>query len=66
MEKGAKIIICSHLGRPEGKVDPKFSLKPAAERLSKLLKKPVLFNGKLIEPETKKLINNLEDGEIFT
>ena len=65
MEKGAKIIICSHLGRPDGKVDPAFSLKPTAERLSKLLKKPVLFNGKLIEPETKKLINNLEDGEIF-
>ena len=65
LEKGARIIICSHLGRPDGKVDPKYSLKPVVERLSKLLKKPVLFTGKLVEPETKKLIKTLEDGDIF-
>ena len=65
IEKGAKIIICSHLGRPDGKVEPKFSLKPVAERLSKLLKKPVLFTGKLVEPETKKIIKTMEDGDIF-
>lgn len=65
LEKGARIIICSHLGRPDGKVDPKYSLKPVVERLSKLLKKPVLFTGQLVEPETKKLIKTLEDGDIF-
>ncbi len=65
MKKGAKIIICSHLGRPEGKVDSKFSLKPVAEKLSKLLKKSVLFTGKLVEPETKKIIKAMEEGDIF-
>lgn len=64
-EKGAKIIICSHLGRPEGKEDPKFSLKPVVERLRKILKVPILFNGKIVDPENRKLIKNMEDGDIF-
>ncbi len=65
IEQGAKIIICSHLGRPEGREDPKYTLKPVAERLKKLLKKPVLFNGKIVDPETKKLIKNMEEGDIL-
>ncbi len=65
IEKGAKIIICSHLGRPEGREDPKYTLKPVAERLKKLLKRPVLFNGKIADIETKKLIKNMEEGDIF-
>ncbi len=65
IEKGAKTIICSHLGRPEGKEDPQYSLKPVVEKLSKLLKKPVLFTGKLVESETKKLIKAMEDGDIL-
>lgn len=64
-EKGAKIIICSHLGRPDGKPNPKFSLKPVAERLRKLLESPVFFNGDLVTPENRKFINNMENGEIF-
>ena len=65
IEQGAKIIICSHLGRPEGREGPKYTLKPVAERLKKLLKKPVLFNGKIVDPETKKLIKNMEEGDIL-
>ena len=40
-QKGAKVILASHFGRPKGKADPSLSLKPAAERLNELLKTPV-------------------------
>ena len=43
VEQGAKVVVISHLGRPEGAPDPKYSLEPAAERLSELLEQPVLF-----------------------
>ena len=45
IEKGAKIIVMSHLGRPKGEPDMKYSLKPVAERLSSLLGQDVLFRG---------------------
>ncbi len=45
MEKGAKVVLCSHLGRPKGKPDPKQSLRPAALKLSGILGKPVAFVG---------------------
>lgn len=64
-EKGAKIILCSHLGRPEGAPDPKFSLKPVVDELRRQLKVPILFNGKLVCFETKRLIDSMEDGDIF-
>ncbi|MGE5786335.1 MAG: phosphoglycerate kinase, partial [Myxococcales bacterium] len=43
LERGASVILMSHLGRPDGKVDMKFSLKPVAEKLEELLKRPVKF-----------------------
>ena len=43
MEHGAKVVLLSHLGRPKGKVAPEFSLKPAADHLSQLIGKPVMF-----------------------
>src|SRR5438477_446073 len=43
LDEGGKAILVSHLGRPEGKADPKFSLKPVAMRLQELLGKPVDF-----------------------
>ena len=42
---GGKAILMSHLGRPKGKVNPKYSLKPAAEKLSELLNKKVVFSS---------------------
>lgn len=53
LEHGAVIIICSHLGRPAGPQDASCSLKPVAERLSEMLKKPVTFSVDL--PDTTKL-----------
>ena len=44
VEHNAKVIICSHLGRPEGVVNPKMSLRPVVARLSKLLQKDVILN----------------------
>ena len=43
IEKGARLVLASHLGRPKGKRDPKYSLKPAAVRLGELLGQPVDF-----------------------
>jgi phosphoglycerate kinase len=44
LDHGARtVVLCSHLGRPKGKPDPQYSLKPVAERLSSLLKRPVVF-----------------------
>jgi phosphoglycerate kinase len=53
LEQGATVILASHLGRPKGKPTPEFSLKPAADRLGELLKRPVTFAADCIgEPAT--------------
>ena len=61
----AKIIIASHLGRPKGERNPKYSLKPVVETLSELLNKPVIFAEDCLSPETQKTVNNLADGDIM-
>jgi phosphoglycerate kinase len=43
IDEGAKVILASHLGRPKGKVDPRYSIAPVAKRLQRLLNKEVLF-----------------------
>ncbi len=65
MEKGGRVILASHLGRPKGKVDPKFSLKPVAERLQTLIGKPVAFAADCIGPDVENLANNLNDGDVL-
>lgn len=61
----SSIVIISHLGRPEGKPDPKFSLKPVAERLSELLDKKVLFASDTVGPAAKEACQNLKPGQIL-
>src|SRR3974390_2778385 len=56
IEAGAKVILASHLGRPKGKRDPKYSLAPVAERLSGLLGKRVGLAPDCIGPEVEKEI----------
>ncbi len=65
IEKGAKIILMSHLGRPDGKAAPEFSLRPAAERLSELLHRPVQLAPDCVGNEVKRLVDALNDGDVL-
>lgn len=62
-DKGAKVILCSHLGRPKG-VDEKLRLKPVADRLAELLKKPVLALKDSVGPEVEKAVAAMKNGDI--
>jgi len=65
LSQGAKIIICSHLGRPEGKVMPEYSLAPVADRLRELLHKPVILTQDVAGTDTFKYVRNMKDGDII-
>jgi len=65
MEHGAKVILMSHLGRPEGQVNMQFTLKPVADKLSELLKKPVQFSADCTGPETLKQSQELLEGQVL-
>ena len=64
LDQNCKIILASHLGRPQGEVNPKFSLKPVATELSKLLGKEVKLAKDVVGPSAKELTSNLKEGEI--
>lgn len=64
MEQGAKVILCSHLGRPKGEFNMKYSLKPVAEELSKLLGKKVVFATDVIGESAQKAVSECKDGEV--
>jgi phosphoglycerate kinase len=61
----AKVIIVSHLGRPDGKVDPKLSLRPVAQRLGELIEAPVAFVGDCVGREVQEAAHSLGDGELL-
>ncbi len=63
LENGAKVILCSHLGRPKGEVKKEFSLKPVAEELSKELGMEVKLADDIIGESAKSLSSNLKEGE---
>src|SRR5687767_6202289 len=65
LDRGGRLILMSHLGRPKGGPEPKYSLKPAATRLGELLKKPVKFAEDSIGPAVEKSANDLKDGEVL-
>ncbi|MDM8000411.1 MAG: phosphoglycerate kinase [Dehalococcoidia bacterium] len=64
IEHKAKVILCSHLGRPKG-VTPELSLKPVAQRLSKLLGQPVQIAGDCVGPRAEGLAAALQEGEVL-
>lgn len=64
LEKGARVILCSHLGRPKGEVKKEFSLSPIAKELSKLLRVEVKLAEDIIGESAKSLTNNMKAGEI--
>src|SRR5580700_5701412 len=65
IEGGAKLILIAHLGRPKGKVEPKYSLKPVADELAKLLKKPVAFAADCVGPLADKAVAALKAGDVL-
>jgi phosphoglycerate kinase len=65
LDRNGRLILASHLGRPKGAPDAKYSLKPVAARLQELLGRPVQFANDCIGPEAEALANNLKDGEVL-
>ncbi|MFF4115439.1 phosphoglycerate kinase [Streptomyces sp. NPDC001714] len=63
-DAGAKVVVASHLGRPKGAPDPKFSLLQAAERLGELLDAPVAFAQDTVGPAAHDAVNGLQPGQV--
>ena len=65
LSQGVKVLIlCSHLGRPKGKPSPEFSLKPVAEKLSQILKRPVTFADDCVGEPAKQAVASAPDGGV--
>lgn len=64
-KRGARVILCSHLGRPKGKPRPDMSLKPVAARLSELLGEPVPLASDCVGPEAAKAVETLAPGQVL-
>jgi len=64
VEQGASVVICSHLGRPEGAPEAKYSLSPVAERLEQLLGQPVVFSEETVGPKAKAAVKMLASGGV--
>ncbi len=65
LEKGARVVACSHLGKPKGEVKPELSLEPIAKRLSELLGKSVAFAHDVAGEESQRFAADLKDGDIM-
>jgi len=65
IDHGAKIILCSHLDRPKGKVVPELSLAVVARRLEQILRQPVEFARDCIGSEVEKIVAGLENGQVL-
>ncbi|BCJ45539.1 phosphoglycerate kinase [Actinoplanes ianthinogenes] len=64
-DAGARVIVASHLGRPKGAPDPKFSLSPVATRLGELLGSPVVFATDTVGESAAAAVSSLEDGQVL-
>jgi len=65
LDQGAAVILCSHLGRPKEGPDPKYSMRPTAEHLSKLLGRPVAFCEESVGPVAESAAKALKPGEVL-
>jgi len=65
LDRNGRLILASHLGRPKGAPEAKYSLMPVAARLKELLGRPVQFANDCIGPEAESLAKNLKDGEVL-
>src|SRR5271169_4408673 len=65
INRGARLVLASHLGRPKGKPDPKYSLKPVVARLAELLGKAVVFAADCVGPDAESKSHALKDGDVL-
>lgn len=65
LEQGARVVLASHLGRPKGAPNPKYSLQPVASCLSTLLNQPVAFAGDCVGAEVEAAVAGLKEGEVL-
>lgn len=65
VDEGARVILCSHLGRPKGAPDLKYSLAPVAKRLQRLLGKEVVFAPDCIGPAVESLVASMKPGDVL-
>ena len=65
LQKKARVILMSHLGRPKGGPEPQFSLRPVARRLERLLRMPIAFAPDCVGPEAERLAKAMKDGEVL-
>ena len=65
IDRGARLVLASHLGRPKGRVDAKYSLAPVAARLSELLSKPVAFAADCVGADAEAKSEALRDGQVL-
>ncbi len=67
IEKGAKVILCSHLGKPSGEPKPELSLAPVAKKLSEMLKKEVVFaaDPNVVSDNVKSAVSKMKDGDVL-
>jgi phosphoglycerate kinase len=64
IDEGAKVILASHLGRPKGKPDPRYSLAPVAKRLHRLLDKEVVFAPDCVGSQVEGLVSKMKGGDV--
>ncbi|HXW69811.1 MAG TPA: phosphoglycerate kinase, partial [Dissulfurispiraceae bacterium] len=65
IDEGAKVILASHLGRPRGKVEPRFSLAPVVKRLQRLLNKEVMFVPDCVGPQAVHVVSKMKEGDVI-
>ncbi|UBU09781.1 phosphoglycerate kinase [Nonomuraea gerenzanensis] len=64
VERGARVVVCAHLGRPKGQVNPKYSLRPVAARLGELLGQDVAFATDVVGDSARSTVEALQDGQV--
>ncbi|MEU4515050.1 phosphoglycerate kinase [Nonomuraea wenchangensis] len=62
--RGARVVVCAHLGRPKGQVNPKYSLRPVAARLGELLGQDVAFAADVVGDSARATVEALQDGQV--
>jgi phosphoglycerate kinase len=63
-DRGGRVVVCSHLGRPKGAPEPRYSLAPVAARLNELLGAPVSFATDTVGDDANNVVDGLEDGDV--